>query len=203
MNKWHFSDISDFKQNLKQDGFNIYEIKTEKNIVCSYHRKDFFKLLLINGKCTIHYANKEIGIEGSTLFVAKPHIPYSCHIISNDKACYTCLITEDFLKGGCFGEHQHSQLFEIESARLFSLNNEQGHFLTTIFQKMIVEQSTAYVFRDDLIRNHISLIIHEAFKTQSPEGFMESENSASNAATLFIELLERQFPIEAQIVFWN
>jgi len=44
------------------------------------------------------------------------------------------------------------------------ITEEQRTFLNTIFDKMITEQKSDYVFKDELIRNYISLIIHESLK---------------------------------------
>ena len=61
---------------------------------------------------------------------------------------------------------------------------------------MIEEQQTDYVYKDDLIRNYINLIIHEALKLQPSENFDQHRNASSRITSVFLELLERQFPIE-------
>ena len=61
---------------------------------------------------------------------------------------------------------------------------------------MIEEQQTDYSFKDDLIRNYILLIIHEALKMQPSDNFDQHKNAASRLTSVFLELLERQFPIE-------
>jgi AraC-like DNA-binding protein len=62
---------------------------------------------------------------------------------------------------------------------------------------MLSEQNTDYIFKDDLIRNHINLIIHEALKMQPTDSFFKHKNASSRITSLFLELLERQFPIES------
>jgi AraC-like DNA-binding protein len=62
---------------------------------------------------------------------------------------------------------------------------------------MIVEQSSEYFFKDDLIRNYIHLIIHEALKMQPSRNFIKFRNASARIASLFLELLEKQFPIES------
>ena len=52
-------------------------------------------------------------------------------------------------------------------------------FLNTIFQKMIEEQKSDYIYKDDLIRNYINLIIHEALKLQPSEHYDQHNNAAS------------------------
>jgi AraC-like DNA-binding protein len=62
---------------------------------------------------------------------------------------------------------------------------------------MIDEQGSDYTYKDDLIRNYIQLIIHEALKLEPSENYDNHKNAASRIASVFLELLERQFPIES------
>ena len=62
---------------------------------------------------------------------------------------------------------------------------------------MISEQQTDYAYKDDLMRNYINLIIHEALKLQPSEHYDQHRNAASRLTSVFLELLERQFPIES------
>ena len=62
---------------------------------------------------------------------------------------------------------------------------------------MIDEQKSDYAYKDDLIRNYINLIIHEALKLQPSENYDQHKNAASRLTSVFLELLERQFPIES------
>ncbi|WP_371414624.1 helix-turn-helix domain-containing protein [Flavobacterium sp. 140616W15] len=76
------------------------------------------------------------------------------------------------------------------------ITEEQRGFVNTIFHKMISEQKSDYVFKDELIRNYISLIIHESLKMEPSENFEQNKNASSRLSSVFLELLERQFPIE-------
>jgi hypothetical protein len=42
-----------------------------------------------------------------------------------------------------------------------------------IFQKMIDEQQTDYIYKDELMRNYINLIIHEALKFKPSENYYQ------------------------------
>jgi AraC-like DNA-binding protein len=43
----------------------------------------------------------------------------------------------------------------------------------------------------------VNLIIHEALKMQPSENYAQNKNAASRITNVFLELLERQFPIES------
>ncbi|HVW98123.1 MAG TPA: helix-turn-helix domain-containing protein [Mucilaginibacter sp.] len=182
---------------LKLKGFKVYEIEAPVSRAPSYTRRDFYKVCVLTAKSIIHYADKSILLDGTSLFFANPHIPYSAELLSERQKGYACLFTEDFLAAGDRSESLHeSPLFKIGGNPVFSLNDEQVAFVNTIFKKMLAEQSADYLYKNDLIRNYINLIIHEALKLQPSDSFVKHKNASARTTALFLELLERQFPIE-------
>jgi AraC-like DNA-binding protein len=192
--------ISDFNTELKLKGFNAFQIESDGAATRIYSRKDFYKICLTTGKSIIHYADRSFEAEGTVLFFGNPHIPYSWETISTSYVGYTCLFSEDFLKLSDRSESlQQSPLFKIGGTPILKITDQQREFLNTIFRKMIDEQQTDYAYKDDLIRNYINLIIHEALKLQPSENFDQHKNAASRITSVFLELLERQFPIESAV----
>jgi AraC family transcriptional activator of pobA len=184
---------------LKLKGIKVYEIETDVHPIPTYNRRDFYKICLLIGKSDINYADRGIVVDGPYLFFGTPHIPYSSELLSPTINGYGCLFTEDFLKSGDRSESlQESPLFKIGGTPVLLLNEEQKAFLTGIYQRMLAEQNTGYAFKDELIRNYINLIIHEALKMQPPDTFIKHKNASSRITGLFLDLLERQFPIEDQ-----
>ncbi|WP_159475163.1 AraC family transcriptional regulator [Dyadobacter sp. 3J3] len=194
----NIASISEFGAELRSQGFKVFEIKAGENVVRTYNRKDFYKICLVTGCSLVQYADRGIEIDAKTLFFGNPHIPYSWEIISEEYTGYTCLFSESFLKVNERSESlQESPLFKIGGTPIFTLSEEQRNFIATIFQKMIAEDATGYMFKQDLMRNYISLLIHEALKMQPAENFYKHKNAAERTASLFFDLLERQFPIES------
>lgn len=196
MNNNHRRSVSEFNNELKLKGFKVFQIESDGNATRIYSRKDFYKICLTTGKSLIHYADKSFDAEGTILFFGNPHIPYSWETISTSYVGYTCLFSEEFLKSDRSESLQHSPLFKIGGTPILKITEPQREFLSTLFQKMIDEQQTNYVYKDDLIRNYINLIIHEALKLQPSQNFDKHRNSSSRITSVFLELLERQFPIE-------
>jgi AraC-like DNA-binding protein len=188
--------VSEFNNELKLKGFKVFQIESDGNATRIYSRKDFYKICLTTGKSIIHYADKSFDAEGTVLFFGNPHIPYSWETISTSYVGYTCLFSEEFLKSDRSESLQHSPLFKIGGTPILKITEPQREFLSTLFQKMIDEQQTNYVYKDDLIRNYINLIIHEALKLQPSQNFDQHRNASSRITSVFLELLERQFPIE-------
>ncbi len=189
--------ISEFNNELKLQGFKAFRIEQDSGDTRTYSRKEFYKICLTTGKSKIHYSDKTYEQEGTVLFFGNPHIPYSWETISTTYTGYTILFSEDFFKNSERSESlQQSSFFKIGGTPVLKITEEQRTFLNTIFQKMIAEQESDYVYKDELIRNYISLIIHESLKLEPEENFEQNKNASSRLASVFLELLERQFPIE-------
>ncbi len=190
--------VSAFNSELKLKGFNAFQIEDDGNATRVYSRKDFYKICLTTGKSIIHYADRSFETDGTVLFFGNPHIPYSWETISTTYVGYTCLFSEDFLQLSERSESLlQSPLFNIGGTPILNITHQQRAFLNSIFQKMMEEQQAHYPFKDDLIRNYIHLIIHEALKMQPSENYTVTKNAASRLTNVFLELLERQFPVES------
>lgn len=190
--------VSEYNNLLKLKGFNVFQIEEDGNATRVYSRKDFYKICLTTGKSKIHYADRSYETEGTILFFGNPHIPYSWETLSTSYVGYTCLFSEDFLDPHNRSESlQQSPLFKLGGTPILKISTEQRDFLNGIFRKMIEEEQSDYVHKDDLIRNYINLILHEAMKLQPSENYDQNKNAAVRLTSVFMELLERQFPIES------
>ncbi|RZL16671.1 MAG: helix-turn-helix domain-containing protein [Hymenobacter sp.] len=181
----------------KLQGVKVYALDLTTSPIPSYSRRDFYKICLVTGESRIHYADRGIELDGTYLIFANPHIPYSTELLSDRQTGYACLFTEAFVKGAERSEPlQQSPLFKVGGTPVFKLSETQAVHLTSVFQQMLAEQSTEYVFKDDLIRTYIFLLIHEALRMQPAGSFVQHKNASSRITTLFLDLLERLFPID-------
>jgi AraC family transcriptional activator of pobA len=188
---------SDFNTELKLKGFKAYAVDSNAS-GHNYSRKDFYKISLTSGKYLFHYADKSFETHETILFFGNPRIPYSCEVLSPTPDGYACLFTEEFLKLSERSESLlHSPLFKIGGTPILKLHKSQEQSIIALFQKMIAEQDTSYVYKDELIRNCIQLLIHEALKLQPSENQPKEKNASNRITAVFLELLERQFPIES------
>jgi AraC family transcriptional regulator, transcriptional activator of pobA len=199
MSKFRRTPTSDFDTEVKLKGFKAYEIDSNTGKGHSYSRKDFYKISLNTGKYLFHYVDRSFETDDTILFFGNPHIPYSCELLSTTNEGYASLFTEDFLKLSERSEYSllQSPLFQIGGTPILAINKEQKKDLAGIFQKMIAEQDTDYVYKDEIIRNYINLLIHEALKMQPSDSYLQQKNAAARITSVFLELLERQFPIES------
>lgn len=87
-------------------------------------------------------------------------------------------------------------IYQPNSDFVYELNDEQYLEMEAIFKKMDTELSSDYAYKYDLLRNYVLELIHMGQKLNPIESMLNSTNASSRISSLFIELLERQFPIE-------
>ncbi len=178
--------------------FNVYRREDYCGPSSSpYNRRDFYKISLVIGQGTLYYADKGIVIDKDALMFSNPRIPYAWEPSSQDQHGYFCLFTEAFISGGDRAKSlADSPLFRIGGDPVFFLDPKQVNHVNDIFIKMMEEIKSDYIYKYDLLRNYLDLIIHEALKLKPANSYFRHKNASSRIASLFMELLERQFPID-------
>jgi AraC family transcriptional activator of pobA len=160
-----------------------------------YSRKDYYKISLIIGKNKIYYADKEIEIKKRALLFANPQIPYNWESVDDDQSGFFCVFTPSFFHH--FGNLRNYEVFQPNGTPIFELNDEQTEKIKHIYLTMYEEIDSEYVHKYDALRNLVFEILHQTLKMQPAKKIEKQEINASHRiAILFLELLERQFPIE-------
>lgn len=159
-----------------------------------YSRKDFYKISLITGRVRLHYADKTIEIERNALLFTNPHIPYNWEPIDESQTGFFCIFTESYFNQ--FPNIKEYPLFKPGGQPVFFLADEQVESLSKIYLKMFDEITSDYIYKYDLLRNYVFELIHFAQKLQPAKTIHSNSNASARIASLFMELLERQFPIE-------
>jgi AraC family transcriptional activator of pobA len=165
--------------------------------ILPYSRRDYFKVWMTTGTGTIHYATRSIELTQPALIFSNPLVPYSFDGRQIDGA-HICIFTEDYLRESNRSESLHDfSLFRVGSDPVFFLNEDQYREIATLFEKMLAELASDYVYRFELVRNYLNLIIHEGLKMEPVSRAFRSHKGPERIASLFLELLERQFPIDS------
>lgn len=177
--------------------FNVYT-RNLCRFQTPYSRRDFYKVSLIIGEGILHYADKWIAIDRPAILFSNPVVPYSWEASSEKQEGWFCLFTEAFVNANERKDGlQDSPLFKIGGNPVFFIDEVQQEELSAIFRKMVLEMDSEYTHKYDLLRNYLHLIIHEAMKMQPAGSFEKHANAPSRITSLFMELLERQFPIDS------
>ena len=173
-----------------------YETSGEGTVI-PYGRRDFYKVWLIFfGRSAIHYADKSILLDRPALIFSNPLVPYAYEGFSEKRTGYYCLFTNAFLSSAERQESlTHSPLFKVGAHPVYFPDEVQLSVITELFEKILAEQRSDYINKDDVTRNYIQLILHEALKMQPVPAEPPTRDAKARMAELFQSLLERQFPV--------
>lgn len=181
--------------------FNVFNVAdmycNKKNVVMPYNRRTYYKISLVNGRNRVDYADKVLDIEDYAVLFATPKIPYRYTPADKNQAGHFCVFTPDFMPKSKTGfAIDKLPIFSPQSNFVFKISALQYDEINSIFEKMHAEIRSDYAFKYDLLRNYLLELIHYGQKLQPIEPSLEHINASTRIFTLFIELLERQFPIE-------
>lgn len=161
----------------------------------TYRARDFFKITLVKGNCVIHYADKSVVVKEQAIAFSNPHIPYSWEQREEIERGYFCVFTKEFFHH--FGNLNQYHIFQPQGQHIFELDTNEWNLAASIFEKMLTEINTEYEFKWDILRTSVYDLIHLAMKLQPSSTFEKTSINASKRITsLFLELLERQFPLD-------
>ena len=178
--------------------FNVFKLEDFVAKYCQtipYSRKDFYKVSFIVGKNRVHYADKSIDIDKQALFFASPQIPYNWEYLSEEQSGFFCIFTETFFNH--FGNIKDYPVFKPGCNPIFQLTDEDAKKIREIYLRIMDEIDSDYIYKYDAIRALVMELIHTAQKLQPSSLRYEHPNAAARISSLFMELLERQFPIES------
>ena len=178
--------------------FNMFPLEPYaegKQTTVPYRRRDFYKVMLVKGSARVHYTDKVIKVQKQALSFSNPQIPYKWEHLDQIYGGLYCIFNDQFFHQ--FGQFQDYEVFQPHSPHIFELDDEQTQLIESIFGKMKTEFDSDYKYKFDVIRNLIFEILHFALKLQpSMQLDLKPFNASHRISMLFLELLERQFPID-------
>lgn len=192
-------------ENINKDigHFNVFDI-AEMYTSCPskpempYNRRTYYKISLISGQNKVEFADKTITIKDYGILFASPKIPYNYTPSDHEQAGHFCVFTKDFLAKSKIGlEIDAFPIFSQQSDFIYPITSEQFDPINAIFQKMHTEIASDYEYKYDLLRNYLMELIHYGQKLKPISPIENTKTASARITSLFIELLERQFPIES------
>jgi len=185
------------ENNTGQGHFNVF-LRQPCLSRSPFSRRDFYKLALVMGNGTMHYADKEVRVDKPALVFTSPSVPSSWESGPGPQKGWFCLFTQDFIessnpKNGL----QAFPLFKVGGSHIVFLNETQLAFISAVLGKMMEEMDSEYVNKYDLLRNYLRILMHEALKIEPATPYEANNSAAARITILFLELLERQFPIDS------
>lgn len=178
--------------------FNVFEhepIDPEKARPLPYKRRDYYKIMLVVGNINMNYADRVIKVKKQALFFSNPQIPYNCENLERIESGYYCIFNQHFFHK--FGDLNQYSVFQPAGNHVFELTDEQVEQISGIYKRMFDEIGSNYVHKYDVLRNLVFELLHFAMKIEpSTNSDKQLTNASKRISVLFLELLERQFPID-------
>lgn len=183
--------------------FNVFDVAetiklVKRKHVMPYNRRAYYKISLNHGRYKVEYADKVIHIHKNALLFATPKVPYHWMPEDENASGSFCIFTDAFLTKTKSGVAlDELPIFKAGGYPVFEISDEEAAEIALIFHKMKREIASAYAYKYDLLRNYVLELIHYGQKLQPATTTPSNQNASARITTLFIELLERQFPIES------
>jgi len=178
--------------------FNVFRLEPlvdGKSKPVPYKRRDYYKVMLVVGNSQVHYADQVIEVKKQALTFSNPHIPYKWERLDNVRSGAYCIFNQHFFHQ--FGNLSQYEVFQPNGTHIFELTDEQAVKVSAIYERMFEEIDSDYVHKYDALRNLVFELLHFAMKMQPSSVFDKQQiNASQRIAAMFLELLERQFPID-------
>jgi AraC family transcriptional activator of pobA len=161
-----------------------------------YACRAFYKISLLTGRSQAQYVNDTIEIAQPTLIFSTPKVPFYW-LPEGRQTGQFCVFTAEFLqptKSGVLLDEL--PVFKAPGYPIHSLSETDFLRVQAIFEQIQAEMASDYAYKYDLIRTYVLQLIHIGQKLQSSTALHPNHNASARMTSLFIELLEQQFPLE-------
>jgi AraC family transcriptional regulator, transcriptional activator of pobA len=178
--------------------FNVFRLEPyvgARATAVPYTKRDYYKVTLAIGNGKVHYADKVIEVKHRALTFSNPRIPYKWENTDRISGGFFCIFTAGFFHQ--FGSLEHYAVYQPGGTHVFELTDEQLATVTKVFERMLEEIGSDYIHKYDVLRNLVFELLHFAMRSEPTANFEHQPmNAAKRISSLFLELLERQFPID-------
>lgn len=178
--------------------FNVFRLEPfvgERAKPVPYKRRDFYKIMLVVGRSKVHFADKVVEVQKQALSFSNPQIPYKWEHTENILGGAFCIFNQHFFHQ--FGNLSQYEVFQPDGTHIYELTDDQVNKINSIYERMFEEINSDYIHKYDVLRNLVFELLHFAMKSQPvTKSDRQQINASKRISILFLELLERQFPID-------
>jgi AraC family transcriptional activator of pobA len=177
--------------------WRLEDFLSDMALVGIYSRKDFYKITLTAGPATYICADQRLVLAPGeqALVCTNTQVPYTWDVPA-DGACrgYCCVFTEGFLPAHTHLRPADWAVFAPDKPAFFRLTAAQATVFGGLFEKMLAEQASDYLYKYELLYHYLIECIHGALKLE-PVAEPHGATAATRLAAAFGTLLASQYPI--------
>lgn len=182
--------------------FNVFNLTgivptaREKSAVSCASRA-FYKISFLTGQSVAGYPDRTVEISCPTLIFSTPKSPLYWSPMGEQTGQF-CVFTAEFLhpsKSGAILDEL--PIFKSPEHPVYALSDDDIRRAQGLFNDMEAEIRSNYAYKYDLLRAYTVELIHLGQKLQSTVMLHPNHSAPARTTSLFLELLERQFPLES------
>ena len=178
--------------------FNMSKIRqTAQNTPAQpFQCRTFYKISLLVGHSQIGYPDGIKDLSQSTLVFTTPKTPITWLPMERQSGM-CCVFTPEFLHPTRSGVVlDELPIYKSPEHPLFALEKKDVKIVKGIYEKMHTAIASTYAYKYDLLRTYTLELIHFGQQLQSTIMAHPNHNNFARITSRFIELLERQFPLD-------
>lgn len=179
--------------------FNVFPLQApaigEGAQPLAYGRREWYNIVLVFGGGTLHCSNNQFPVKKQAIVFTNPYTPFGWDERNLITKGYYCLFNEQFLKKD--KRIINFLPFKTDTSPFYELTSAEAINAEKLFLRMFEEVASNYDYKYDIAKLLVEELLHltmksKSFKAESPQ----IQSAAQHLTIQFLELLERQFPIE-------
>ena len=182
--------------------FNVFDLTEiapapREKMVISCASREFYKISFLTGRSIAEYPDRSVEISQPTLIFSTPRSSFYWSPMGRQTGHF-CVFTAEFLHPNRSGVIlDELPIFKSPEHPVYALSDSDIARVQGIFENMRAEIASNYAYKYDLLRAYTLELIHLGQKLQSTIMLHPNHSASARTTSLFLELLERQFPLES------
>ncbi len=179
--------------------FNVFPLKPpvigEGAKPLAYGRREWYNIVLVYGGGLLHCSGKQFPVKNQAIVFTNPYTAFGWDDRDLITKGYYCIFNEQFLKK----DKRIIQFlpFKTDTTPFYELTTAEAAKAEKLFLRMFEEVASNYDYKYDIAKLLVEELLHLTMKSKSFNVETPKTQKASEHLTIqFLELLERQFPIE-------
>lgn len=161
----------------------------------AYGRREWYNIVLVFGGGTLLCSDKQYPVKKKAIVFTNPYTPFGWEERNLITKGYYCLFNEQFLKKD--KRIINFLPFKTSTTPFYELTAAEAASAEKLFLRMFEEVASNYDYKYDIAKLLVEELLHLTMKSKSFNAESPKIQSAAQHLTIqFLELLERQFPIE-------
>lgn len=161
-----------------------------------YGRREWHNIVLVYDGGVFQCSGKEYRVKNHAIAFTNPYTPFGWLERNKITKGYFCIFNEQFLKKD--KRIIEFPPFKTNTTPFYELTKQEADAVESLFKKMFAEIKSDYIYKYDAVKMYVEAMLHITMKSASYEAENKGEHTASERIAIqFLELLERQFPIES------